>query len=30
MASDKNTLIFGDLGTAKALMFGLVFACSDI
>ena len=25
MASDKNTLIFGDLGTAKALMFGIGF-----
>ena len=25
MASDKNTLIFGDLDTAKALMFGIGF-----
>ena len=25
MASDKNNLIFGDLGTAKALMFGIGF-----
>ena len=25
MASDKNPLIFGDLGTAKALMFGIGF-----
>ena len=25
MTSDKNTLIFGDLGTAKALMFGIGF-----
>ena len=25
MASDKNTLILGDLGTAKALMFGIGF-----